>query len=221
MTDQLAIISGTRSIKASATVSTSLLGRGLAAIQSGKLVTPAELDEEKLFYVLCRLMNAVFRMGYLTFKENAKYVLDMIRKKFGDRAANVITIKQLQGAYIGMAIGTTSIMDVGKISSIDELYLDEEMPLSSNLQELRRYEIPKELNLDFESLGMNDCKSIENTTKITENHINKGIDTKKVWQAVKKRFLKKNHSTPTQKPNSQPMSENKNNETNNPPKQHD
>ena len=39
MTDQLPIISGTRAINASATTSTSLLRRGLAAIQSQKIVT--------------------------------------------------------------------------------------------------------------------------------------------------------------------------------------
>ncbi len=219
MADQLPIIGGTRAIKASAPASTSLLGRGLAAIQSGKLVTTAKLDEEKLFSALCRLMNAVFSMGYLSFKENAKYVLDMIRKKFGDKAANVITIRQLQGAYIGMEIGTTSVIEVGKISSIDELYLDEEMPPSSNWQELRRYEIQKELDPDFENLEMDYCKSIENTTKIVENKINKGMSKQKVKKVLE--FLKKKHSIPTQKPNSQPMSENKNNETSKPPKQHD
>jgi hypothetical protein len=66
---------------------------------------------------------------------------------------------------------------------------------------------------------MNDCKSIENTTKITENQINKGMDKQKVKKVLE--FLKEKHSNPTQKTNSQPMSENKRSETSKPPKQHD
>jgi hypothetical protein len=127
MADQLPIIAGTHAVNANVTPSTSLLGRGLAAIQSRNLAVPTKLNEADLLPVLCRIMDVAFRMGYLTFKQNAKYVLNMIREEFGDTATNSITIDHLQGAYIGMKKGTTSQKEVVNIESIDELYLDEEI----------------------------------------------------------------------------------------------
>lgn len=60
-------------------------------------------QEQKLMPVLTRLMDAAFRLGYLKFKEAAKFALDQIRAALGDEVADAITIDHLQGAYIGMA----------------------------------------------------------------------------------------------------------------------
>ncbi|MFA6163353.1 MAG: hypothetical protein WC685_07995 [Methylobacter sp.] len=125
MADQLPIISGTRAINATATASTSLIGRGLAAIQSRKLVAPIEIDEEKLLSLLVRIMDMAFRMGHLTFKENATYVLGQIRKECG-KSANLITIEDLQASYISMKKGADSKNEFIKINSIEELYFDGE-----------------------------------------------------------------------------------------------
>lgn len=60
-------------------------------------------QEQRLMPVLTRLMDAAFRLGYLKFKEAAKFALDQIRAAIGDEAADAITLDHLQGAYIGMA----------------------------------------------------------------------------------------------------------------------
>jgi hypothetical protein len=250
MTDQLPIIRETRAINASATTSTSLLGRGLAAIQSGKMGAPAELDEEKLFSVLCRLMNAVFKMGHPTFKENARYVIDKIRERYG-KSANLITIEHLQGGYIGMKKGTDSKNELIKINSIEELYFDGE-PLQFDPEIYKAGVIVGGAYIEagvknyteytqtmitefgqaiqpylhsiyegvrsypgFDSSGMDDYQLIESSIILSK------AEVMKASQVVLRRFREKQNSTTTQKPNSQPTSENKNNETNKPPNQHD
>ena len=60
-------------------------------------------DEQKLLPILSRVMDIAFKMGYIKFKEAAKYVLDMIRAKMGDDQADQISLDHLQGAYISMA----------------------------------------------------------------------------------------------------------------------
>ena len=140
MTDQLPIISGTRAINASAPASTSLLGRGLAAIQSGKLIIPAEIDEEKLVSIFVRLVDAAIRQGHVKFKDNAKFILDLTREKFGSAAANMITIGYLQGAYISLIIRYKDL-DVDdkhaviKIDSLEKLYFDVDQSQSLHPQE--------------------------------------------------------------------------------------
>lgn len=185
MADQLPIIGGNRSIKASPTVSTSLLGRGLAAIQSGKLAESPKFDEEKLLSLLCKIMDLASRLGYLTFKENARYVLDEMCERISDTDIDKITIDHLQGCYIGMNKGTTSKKEVVNIKSIAELYLDDELSLSM----------------------------------ILDNQIKKGMTRQQILKVLQ--YIKKRNSNPTQKQNSPPTSENKSNETNKPPNQHD
>jgi len=92
-------------------------------------ITPEE--EQKLMPILTRLMDAAFRLGYHQFKQAAKFVLDTIRSKFGDDAANKITLDHLQGAYIGMAgrypnaspkkdvIGVESLAELGEEPKYD------------------------------------------------------------------------------------------------------
>ena len=64
-------------------------------------ITPEQ--EQKLLPVLTRVMDAAFRLGYLKFKDAAKHALDQIRAALGKDVANLITVDQLQGAYIAMA----------------------------------------------------------------------------------------------------------------------
>jgi hypothetical protein len=64
-------------------------------------ITPEQ--EAKLMPVLSRVFDAAFRLGYIKFKQAAKYVLDQIRAALGDDVANEISIDHLQGAYIAMA----------------------------------------------------------------------------------------------------------------------
>lgn len=83
-------------------------------------------DEQKLLPVLTRVMDAAFRLGYIKFKEAAKYVLDTIRSRLGEDAADQITLDHLQGAYIGMAgkyqdQGASSKKEVVSIESLEEL----------------------------------------------------------------------------------------------------
>jgi len=83
-------------------------------------------QEQALLPVLTRLMDAAFRKGYYKFKEAAKFVMDTIRSKLGNDAADMITLDHLQGAYIGMAgkyqdQGASSKKDVVAVESLDEL----------------------------------------------------------------------------------------------------
>ena len=83
-------------------------------------------QEQALLPVLTRLMDAAFRKGYYKFKEAAKYVIDTIRSKLGDDAADMISLDHLQGAYIGMAgkyqdQGASSKKDVVSVETLDEL----------------------------------------------------------------------------------------------------
>ena len=62
-----------------------------------------------------------------------------------DKTADNIHIDELKGGYIGMRRGTTSHEDVVAYKSIDQLYLDEELPkYFIHSQELRRDEVQKE-----------------------------------------------------------------------------
>ena len=83
-------------------------------------------QEQKLIPVLTRLMDAAFRLGYIKFKEAAKYVLDFVRSKMGKAAADQVTLDHLQGAYIGMAgkyqdQGASSKKEVVAVETLDEL----------------------------------------------------------------------------------------------------
>ena len=93
MTKQLPIINETRGINASVSTSFTLLGRGLAVIQSNKLTTPVKVDNAKLLPALSKLMSALIVMGYINFKENAIAALAAIREKFGDAATWAPRIK--------------------------------------------------------------------------------------------------------------------------------
>lgn len=87
-------------------------------------ITPEE--EQKLLPILTRVFDAAFRLGYLQFKDAAKFVLDQIRAALGADVADAITLDHLQGAYIGMAgkykdQGASSKKDVVAVESLDEI----------------------------------------------------------------------------------------------------
>lgn len=83
-------------------------------------------QEQALMPVLVKVMDASFRLGYYKFKASAKFVLDTIRAKMGNEAADMITLDHLQGAYIGMAgkyqdKGASTKKEVIAIESLSEL----------------------------------------------------------------------------------------------------
>ena len=67
------------------------------------MMTPQQ--EAKLVPVLTRVLDAAFRLGYVKFKDAAKFALDQIRSALGAEVANSLTIDHLQGSYIAMAGG--------------------------------------------------------------------------------------------------------------------
>ncbi|MEI6069328.1 MAG: hypothetical protein WCP96_18490 [Methylococcaceae bacterium] len=235
MADQLPIIRETRAINASATTSTSLLGRGLAAIQSGKLAESPKFDEQKLLSLLCKIMDLASRLGHLTFKENARYVLDVMCEKISDTDIDKITIDHLQGCYIEMKKGTTSKTEVVNIKSIEELYLDDELSPSSHSQVIIRDKIQKKFDGETLRVGAIAAvyhieageKSFADYTQamITEFGENIRPYLRGIYHGVRLRegfdSSGMDDYNPTQKPYSQPTSENKSNATKKPPNQHD
>jgi hypothetical protein len=126
MAEQLPTITKSHAVNTTASPASSLLGRGLNAIQSRNLPIPKEIDEAKILEVMCRIMNAAFRLGHYTFKENAKFVLDTIRVKLGDDIANTLDIDDLQAGYIAMKQGTTPKKDVVSFESLEDLLAPEQ-----------------------------------------------------------------------------------------------
>lgn len=91
-----------------------------------KKVMPGEFDDAKLMPIMARVMDAAIRLGYAKFKDAAKFTLDTVREKFGDKAADAISIDHLQGGYIAVAakhgsLGTDNKRDVVNVDSIHEI----------------------------------------------------------------------------------------------------
>lgn len=150
MSEQLPIAYSSRNISVTDTPTNSLVTRGLAAIQNtSQGMTPEQ--EQKLLEVLCRMMDIVFRMGYTTFRENAKYVLCEIRNKIG-RMADLIEIEHLQGAYIGMKKGITPKIEVIAFDSVEQLFLDEK--LSDQILEPIQDQNPNEFDPELMKAGL-------------------------------------------------------------------
>ena len=81
-------------------------------------------QEQKLFPVMVRVFDAAFRLGYHSFKDAARFVLQTIREKIGAEVADAVTIDHLQGAYIAMSGGkelATAKRDVVSVESKTEL----------------------------------------------------------------------------------------------------
>jgi len=90
MADQLPIIIEIRAINATLTSSTSLLGRGLAAIQSGKLTKPTEFDEEIYTKAKPLFLEAIKYMDNadLDIKEAMRAIIKMVHDKCGAATVN-------------------------------------------------------------------------------------------------------------------------------------
>lgn len=82
-------------------------------------------QEQKLIPVLTRVFDAAFRLGFIEFKDAAKFVIETIRNKIGADIAETINIDQLQGSYISMAgkygDKATSKKDVVNVETIEEI----------------------------------------------------------------------------------------------------
>jgi hypothetical protein len=89
-------------LRAKADLGNALADLGDILSKPGRMnITPEQ--EAKLLPALTRVFDAAFRLGFVKFKQAAKYVLDQIRAALGDEVAAEISIDHLQGAYIAMA----------------------------------------------------------------------------------------------------------------------
>ena len=91
-----------------------------------KKAAPGEFDDAALMPILARLMDAAIRLGYAKFKHAAQFVLNSIRDKFGDNAADSLTLDHLQGSYIAVAgkykeKGTDSKKEVINVDTLEEI----------------------------------------------------------------------------------------------------
>ena len=64
-------------------------------------LTPEE--ESKIIPVMAKLFRIAAKMGYIKFKDAARYVLSQIRKMAGNEIADKISIDNLQAGYINVA----------------------------------------------------------------------------------------------------------------------
>ena len=76
-------------------------------------------QEAKILPVMVKLLDAAFRLGYIKFKDAAKFALDKIRAALGNEVADDITLEHLQGAYISMSSGKTSVDGIRAVSTIE------------------------------------------------------------------------------------------------------
>ncbi len=84
------------------------------------------VHETDLLPVLTQVMDCSFYLDLNKFKDSARFVLDTIRDRFGDTAADMITIDHLQGAYICIAgnyqhLGASTKKEVIAIQSLADL----------------------------------------------------------------------------------------------------
>lgn len=97
MAEQLPIMTKSHAVNTIASPASSLLGRGLNAIQN-KFLT--EEEEMKLLPIMSKIFRIAAEMGYLKFKEAAGYVMQQIREELGNEVANKLSIENLQAGYI-------------------------------------------------------------------------------------------------------------------------
>jgi hypothetical protein len=100
-----------------------------------KNITPEQ--EQKLLPILTRVFDAAFRLGYLKFKQAARFVLETIRAKFGNDIADKITIDHLQGAYIALGRdGKSSKSEVISYDSLASLVAESDAGVESSASEV-------------------------------------------------------------------------------------
>jgi len=77
-------------------------------------------QEAKILPVMVKLFDAAFRLGYVKFKDAAKFALDKIRAALGSDVADDLTLEHLQGAYISMSSGKTGVDGIRAVSNIED-----------------------------------------------------------------------------------------------------
>ena len=82
---------------------------------------PIEVDASELLPLLTEAMDAAFRMGHHSFKNNAKFVIDSMNEKLGSEATAMVKLNHLQAAYINMGVGTDDITEVAEVTSVDDI----------------------------------------------------------------------------------------------------
>jgi hypothetical protein len=147
MSEQSPAVYVSRNISATDTPTNSLVTRGLAAIQNK---SQGMAPEQELLEILCRIMDVAFRLGHTTFRENAKFVIREVRKKFG-QMADLIEIEHLQGVYIGIKKGSTPKSEVVAFNSVEQLFLDEK---SGQASESIQDQTPNEFDAELWKAGL-------------------------------------------------------------------
>lgn len=177
------------------------MGAFLSSKTSLKIVPDENRDE--FTRILTKLISAAFKSGYYKFKDNARYILDTVREKFGDKAVENFDLQSIQGAYIAMSSGkknTTSPMDVlnttledvnveeETISPIDKFYQGIKTGTSpTNLTQMRKWMNENDMDgtdlLDvkkaqeyYEAAQVRVARDIVNETKSKKETYDKLVD---------------------------------------------
>jgi len=82
-------------------------------------------DGFSLLELIAAVMEIVFELGCVEFKENAKSVIDFFRWFSSEEIVDLVTLNHLKGMYIGMRDefkGVTPEHDVISIKSIEDIY---------------------------------------------------------------------------------------------------
>ena len=80
--------------------------------------------EREILLLVLDVMETAFKLGHMDFKENAKFVVDSIRKQSFE-TASLIKINDLRCGYIsqfGGVEGTTPFLELAQYNSIEDLY---------------------------------------------------------------------------------------------------
>jgi len=106
-------------LRAKADLAAAMADLGDILGSSGRLNMMPE-QQQKLFPVMVRLMDAAFKLGYIKFKDAAKFVIDQIRTALGSDTADMITLDHLQGAYITASSGRAGMDSKRAVIDIED-----------------------------------------------------------------------------------------------------
>jgi hypothetical protein len=81
-------------------------------------LTPEE--ETQIIPVMSKIFRIAAKMGYVKFKDAARFVMKQIRSIAGDEVADKIEIKNLQAAYVNLN-GFSAAQEIGEFDSIESL----------------------------------------------------------------------------------------------------
>lgn len=126
---------------------------------------PVKLDNARLLPVLSRLTGAYIKMGYIHFKDNARAVMAVIREKFGDAAADSLSMANLRAAYNNTEQGATPEEEVITYKTFDQLYDNVDKTNKADQGE-NNYETNKPSDSDKERTKGTEGLDSEGTNKI-------------------------------------------------------